>query len=621
MTQLEQSIKENTDLIQKFTAMSRTQFKAEQRMGISHAQQCFKAHLHPNAIAKTLNILKTIIKSSKPPTCLAQTQLSVQHPNTSQTTIPPPQGTKCSHAPLVLDIEPNLPICKRTRPQNHQEDDVTQTSFPLQTIQSQAPTPTPTITNGSAPPVGIAEPCTQVNTHCIETQPIPNQTPNYNSTIPTIQSQTPTPTLTIIHGSTPSVGTPEPLAQDDMPCNETQTVINQTPKFNSTIPSSATLANPEPNPQISGPFPPQKLSPIDPEDLPPTRLLPHAPSIPTIVPDLALATMLSIPGLFEQEESFTPPNLDNGYISSCLLTNGDRIAQSHKDPLSNMWPAPFLYENLLWPSHEHAIQAKKIEIVKDFSLNRAHHILCNDAETTGYKAKTFTNTLLKQCDRSSWHLVWEEIVHNILLCAGFSDHQFLHCLLDPRIKNFKHTLPHPNPQDIWSGEQNLHGKLLLQVWTQILDFATYIYEYNTKPFMVQGLNHIYTGKSITRGSLPNHLDFVFRHNFPPAPPPIPKGKGKSSTLKLVDIPQSNQDTNHPTPSEMVTVNNSNLESPPTNPQSTNDKILVDPSQNNANPFWPPSQWTPTWTQVRDLSPPLQTHGPQVHQKPGPWKQL
>ena len=137
-------------------------------------------------------------------------------------------------------------------------------------------------------------------------------------------------------------------------------------------------------------------------------------------------------------------------------------------------------------------------------------------------------------DHSSWHASRLETIHIIILHAALTDHQVLHCILDPRISRFQHTLPKPKPDCFWSREQNNHGILLQTIHHELIDFASFWHLYNMSPFTVEGYEYRYTGEYLKPSTVQLPLHPLFMHNFPPSKrmqPASETGKGKGQGKK------------------------------------------------------------------------------------------
>ena len=70
--------------------------------------------------------------------------------------------------------------------------------------------------------------------------------------------------------------------------------------------------------------------------------------------------------------------------------------------------------------------------------------------TNPFQAKSFGKDHIKPNLLQGWHAICLEAVFKIILSATFSDAVFLHCLLDPVITAFIHTLP-PGRKDPFFG--------------------------------------------------------------------------------------------------------------------------------------------------------------------------
>ena len=137
-----------------------------------------------------------------------------------------------------------------------------------------------------------------------------------------------------------------------------------------------------------------------------------------------------------------------------------------------MWMSPFTFKDITWPSHKHAILAIKKKILTGAPLSDMADTINSYAKGTWAKATTSLE-FEAIWDHDPWHNSRQETVHIILIHATLTDHQVLRCILDPRIHNFQHTLPHLNPNCFWSSQNNNHGLLLQSIHHELIDFASY----------------------------------------------------------------------------------------------------------------------------------------------------
>ena len=136
--------------------------------------------------------------------------------------------------------------------------------------------------------------------------------------------------------------------------------------------------------------------------------------------------------------------------------------------------------------------------------------------TNPFQAKSFgkdhTNPNLLQ----GWHAIHLEAVFKIILSAAFSDAVFLHCLLDPVITAFVHTLPPGRKDPFWMQPgENQHGKLLWKACQFVITVATYWKYYLEHPYMVVGVPHVYFGPNIRVTDLPDIVAFLVEYQCLP----------------------------------------------------------------------------------------------------------
>ena len=99
--------------------------------------------------------------------------------------------------------------------------------------------------------------------------------------------------------------------------------------------------------------------------------------------------------------------------------------------------------------------------------------------------------------------------HSQSLSAAFNDAVFLHCLLDPAITAFIHTLPPDRKDPFWAQPgKNQHGKLLWKAHQFVITVATYLKHYLEQPYMVVGVPHVYFGMHICVTDLPDIVVFL-----------------------------------------------------------------------------------------------------------------
>ena len=136
------------------------------------------------------------------------------------------------------------------------------------------------------------------------------------------------------------------------------------------------------------------------------------------------------------------------------------MVQGEKDPLSNMWTGPIYFDDKYWPSQEHAIVATKLDCATFMSKPEVRNLVLKCGN--GFEAKKIGRDYSVSHKIARWHDVRRTVVFDVLISAAFTDAQFLTCLLDPMISDFRHVLPAGRRDPYWAypGE-NIHGKLWL----------------------------------------------------------------------------------------------------------------------------------------------------------------
>ena len=198
------------------------------------------------------------------------------------------------------------------------------------------------------------------------------------------------------------------------------------------------------------------------------------------------------------------------------FVNGVRNVQGEKDPLSNMWTGPVYFDGMCWPTREHAIVPEKLGQTASLSKQYIRELVlkcdsCFNAKKLG-KEKSSPQKI------AHWHVARRTVVYDVLISAAFTDAQFLTCLMDPVITDFRHVLPAGRKDPYWAypGE-NMHGKLLTGGRKAMITVASQLCHFCHNPYIVRGLDHIYLGKNISVDLIPSVVGKVHLLHYPLPP--------------------------------------------------------------------------------------------------------
>ena len=181
-----------------------------------------------------------------------------------------------------------------------------------------------------------------------------------------------------------------------------------------------------------------------------------------------------------------------------------------------MWCRPISLEGHIWPTHKHAVVAVKLGATSEIPTFKIFEELTTKTGTNPFQAKSFGKDHTKPNLLQGWHAIHLEAVFKIILSAAFSNAVFLHCLLDPAITAFIHTLPPGREDPFWvQPGENQHGKLLWKACQFVITVATYLKHYLEQPYMVVGVPHVYYGPNICVTDLPDIIAFLVEYQYPP----------------------------------------------------------------------------------------------------------
>ena len=229
----------------------------------------------------------------------------------------------------------------------------------------------------------------------------------------------------------------------------------------------------------------------------------------------ACAFLLSlIPG-YRDHKLQSSDTVDLRFLKTRFV-DGVRNVQGEKDPLSSMWTGPVYFDGMCWPTREHAIVAEKLGQTASLSKQyiREFVLKCN----SGFNAKKLGRENSSPQKIAHWHAARQTVVYDVLISAAFTDAQFLTCLMDPMITDFRHVLPAGQKDLYWAHPgENMHGKLLTGVCKAMITVASQLCHFCHNPYIVRSLDHIYLGKNISVDLIPSGAGKVHLLHYPPPP--------------------------------------------------------------------------------------------------------
>ncbi len=114
-----------------------------------------------------------------------------------------------------------------------------------------------------------------------------------------------------------------------------------------------------------------------------------APVLTPMTTQQALAFWIALPGHFEDTTLHPVGHYDEELLNQHLSSAGVHIVHGQEDPCSNFWRGPVWYLKYRWPTWEHAIVARMLEVTTTMSMEEIISRLEEFAGNSPSRAKQY----------------------------------------------------------------------------------------------------------------------------------------------------------------------------------------------------------------------------------------